>query len=143
MSYSFEVLSEEPPSYVPLRYKAYEKLLYADVFTLLPSHCPSLPLSYSVFRCYLVHPCAQASIIWKTLLTLSPHAHESYCSQFVCLCVCYQSSASVRRSCTKMNLPDRYLLIFNLAILLTSSLSQVIACFLFRTAKRVAICNCQ
>ena len=43
-------------------------------------------------------------------LTLGAHAHESYCSLCVCLSVCYQSSASVRRSCDKMNLPDRSLL---------------------------------
>ena len=60
--------------------------------------------------------------------------------------VCYQSCASVRRSCGKMNLPDRSSLnseVFNLAFSLKSSLSRVIACFLFCTAKPAAICNCQ
>ena len=37
-------------------------------------------------------------------LTLGTHANESYCSQFVWVCVC---DTSVRCSCDKMNLPYR------------------------------------
>ena len=41
-------------------------------------------------------------------LMLGMHAHEGYCSQFVCVCVCYQSSASLWRACDKLNLPAWY-----------------------------------
>ena len=45
----------------------------------------------------------------QLLLTLSAHAHESYCSQFVCVClsVCPHASASLGRVCNKFNLPAR------------------------------------
>ena len=34
---------------------------------------------------------------------LSAHEHESYGSLLVCVCVCYHSSASLRRVCDKLN----------------------------------------
>ena len=44
----------------------------------------------------------------RVLLTLGAHAHESYCSYFVCLCVCvcvcHHSNASIQCVCNKLNL---------------------------------------
>ena len=64
----------------------------------------------------------------------------------VCESVCYHSSASLRRVCDKLNLPGKSQLnykVFNLWIWLNTSLSWVMACFSFGTAKRADICNFQ
>ena len=49
----------------------------------------------------------QAFFTSVLLLTFGACAQELLYSHHICVCVCYQSSASVRRSCDKMNLPDR------------------------------------
>ena len=63
---------------------------------------------------------------------LGTHAHEGYCSLFVCVCVCvclsvcYCSSANVRCVCAKLNLPAK---VFKMQISLKLFLCRVIACF--------------
>ena len=85
------------------------------------SHCYGTqgPCSFQLLTGWEWRPCIQhhtplsAPSAMKILsvhairvwLMLGAHAHESYCSQFVCLCVCYQSSTSVQHACNKLNLP--------------------------------------
>ena len=75
------------------------------------------------------------------------HAHESYCSQFVCLsvcvCVCPHSSASLGRVCNKLNLLARSLL-YSKGFQVTDFVKKLsfssYTCSSFGIAKQLAIC---